>query len=115
METNPKRFTYAEPKRFQVQTSTIAASIASELPAGDLLTAGALNNAAFKVRGEFRKIGIDFPVPFIAWQHGLDQAQTERLQNLMASNGAKRDRDLLDLSIATLRSMSKGVLRQKAA
>ena len=99
-----------------MQTSTKATSIASALPTGDLLTAGAINNAAYKIREEFRKLDppVPFPVPFIAWQHGIEGEDVDRLQNLMASNGAKRDVDLLEKAAKTLKSMSKGVLKQAA-
>lgn len=98
-----------------MQTSNKAPRSASPLPTGDLLSAGAVNNAAFNLRKDFKAIGIDFPGPFIAWQHSISGDDLTRLQKLLSADGTKRDVDLLEKAKATYRTMSKGVIRKAAA
>lgn len=97
-----------------MQTNTKRLAIASGLPEGDLLTGGAVNSAAYKLRVLFKEIGIDFPAPFIAWQHGLNDKEVASLQRLLASNGNKADVGLLAKAEQTYNSMAKGVIKQAA-
>lgn len=97
-----------------MQTNTKRTTLASGLPSGEMLTGGAVNSAAYKLRGLFKEIGIDFPAPFIAWQHGLSDDEVKSLQRLLASNGNKGDVDLLAKAEQTYNAMAKGIIKVAA-